>query len=183
MLSERDQSETNNALRVLFRYCYTTRVRSQILAPRLNPSFYFISLLSFFLSLLRKKKRSLLVPLGGCWGWGGSAQRTMGKEKEGELLPFLPSSLTHFFFLGGGGWLFPFYIWNASASFCLWSCVLHHCICIRNKREWCKKKPWHDQKWIGKTECLNSKLTKSVNMRRSLLEWFLLSKLIQNSVD
>ena len=101
MLSERDQSETNNALRVLFRYCYTTQVRSQILAPRLNPLFYFISLLSFFLTVsFTPKKRSLLVPLGGCWGWGGSAQRTIGKEKEGELLPFLPSSLTHFFWGG-----------------------------------------------------------------------------------
>ena len=34
-----------------------------------------------------------------------------------------------------------------------------------------------------KTECINSKRTKPLNMRRSLLEWSLLSKLIQNSVD
>ena len=93
MLSERDESETNNALRVLFRYCYATQVRSRILSPRLKPFILFYYLF-FFLTVSFTQSSS--CPTRGMLGAKGSAQWTMGKEKAGELLPFLPSSRANF---------------------------------------------------------------------------------------
>ena len=89
MLSERDQSETNNALRVLFRYCYATQVRSRILSPRLKPFILFYYYYFFFLTVSFTQSPS--CPTRRMLGAKGSAQWTMGKEKAGELLPSLPS--------------------------------------------------------------------------------------------
>ena len=185
MLSERDQSETNNAIRVLFRYCYATQVRSRILSPRLKPFILFYYYYFFFwLSLLR---RALLVPLGGCLGqkevrsgrWERKKQESFFLPSLAIIIIILLYYLYYYYY-----YYYYYYIWKANASFCLWPWVLHRCIWIRNKREWCKRTRGTDLiKNEFKTECINSKRTKPLNMRRSLLEWSLLSKLIQNSVD